>query len=184
MGTVELTPSRRRWLALLAAVFGLTGALGLSGGLQERKYQAPPGYAVGDSIETTRFTYRITGAQWSTTSEGEARLVIHLRVLNTTKDSEVVGPWRVATKLPDGGVLPADDDPLAWVTKDGPGRFLPGIDAPATLTFTKGLPDEKPDEVRVFVADEMLAEEQGVYAEFWQPGDLAGEVRVTVEETE
>lgn len=177
------TRAARRWLTWLSVLLAVIGVLGLAGGFEDRTRPAPPEFAVGAEIETTRFTYRVDGAQWAPAGDdGEPRLRVHLGVLNTSKETSIVARWLLFVRLPDGEVLPLESDTSTRVAKDGPGRFLPLIDADATVTFTQGVPEEKPAEVQVLIFDESLKASEGVYTEWWEPGTLVAQVNVPVTE--
>lgn len=172
------TRAARRWLTWASIVLAVIGLLGLGGGFERRTYPQPETLRVGQAIETTRFTYTVESALWAP-YDGGHRLTIGLTVRNTSPETSIVPRWLVFVRLPDGTVLPLDGD-APFVHKDGPGRFLPLIEAPATLTLSQGVPAEPPDEVTVLILDETLAAEEGVYSESWQPGQLVAQVMVPV----
>lgn len=177
------TRAARRWLTWLSAILGVVGIVGLGGGFEARTHPAPPEYAVGQEVETSRFTYTVTGAEWAPANEeGENRLSVRFTVLNTSQDTDIVNRWLLFVRLPDRTVLPLESDTLTWLAKDGPGRYLPDIETPATLSFVEGVPAEMPGEVTVIIFDERLNPGEGVYSEWWEPGDVVAQVHVPVTE--
>lgn len=171
----------RRWLTWLSVLLAVVGTVGLFGGFEDRTYAAPPEFAVGDDVGTTRFTYRVQGATWTAPTESaDAALRLDVEITNTSRDSNIVPRYLIISRLPDGTLLPSETTYVA--TNDGPSNFLPLITTAANLTYREGVPGTMPDEIDVFIFDESVQPEQGVYTESFTVGGIAAQVSVPVEE--